>query len=117
MPTKLPEIALYLEPRALTLGELNTLVNALDSADKDTRVQACRVLHELAAALEQRQGVHGGLRLFHLDVPGCDERISLILHPAIFEPEQWGRTFAEGLLKEPGVFNGKSIVELGTGSG
>jgi aspartate/methionine/tyrosine aminotransferase/methylase of polypeptide subunit release factors len=32
-------------------------------------------------------------------------------------PEHWGKTFAEGLLKEPEIFNGKSVVELGTGSG
>jgi aspartate/methionine/tyrosine aminotransferase/methylase of polypeptide subunit release factors len=120
MPSKPPPLnaQLYLEPRALTFDELNGLVSALDN--ETTRVAACKLLHELAAALERRKdgGTGGdGLRLIKMNVPGGKQSISLILHPAIFAPELWGRTFAEGLLKESAVFNGQSVVELGTGSG
>ncbi|HEY9790139.1 MAG TPA: aminotransferase class I/II-fold pyridoxal phosphate-dependent enzyme [Candidatus Obscuribacterales bacterium] len=114
MQTKVPELAGYLESRALSLEELNALVEALDTVD--SRPQACAMLHELAARLEERKG-HEGLRLLRMEVPGCEEPIRLILHPATFEPEQWGRTFAEGLLKEPEVFKGQSVVELGAGTG
>ncbi|MFX5854761.1 50S ribosomal protein L11 methyltransferase, partial [Acinetobacter baumannii] len=36
---------------------------------------------------------------------------------AVFSPEDWGKAFAEGLMKNPAIFQGKSVVELGTGSG
>lgn len=114
-----PEISTYLQPRAISFDELDALVRALDRPD--TQKAACASLHELAAALEDRRTEQNsndiGLRLFRLQVPGCSEPIRLILHPAVFEPELWGKTFAEGLLKEPDIFSGKSIVELGTGSG
>ncbi len=110
----MPDIALYLEQRPITFEELQAFVDALESTQ--TRQEACTALHTLAAELQLRSS-DDGLRLFEMDVPGCDEPIKLILHPAVFEPEQWGKTFVEGLLKEPEIFNGKSIVELGTGSG
>jgi aspartate/methionine/tyrosine aminotransferase/methylase of polypeptide subunit release factors len=114
MRVKVPDIALYLEERAITFEELQTFVDALENPS--TRLDACAALHTLAAELSVRDS-ENGLRLFEMPIPGCDEGIKLFLHPAVFEPEQWGKTFAEGLLKEPEVFSGKSIVELGTGSG
>lgn len=114
MRVKVPDIALYLEERAISFEELQAFVDALDNPN--TRAEACAALHALAAQLAARTS-SAGLRLFEMPVPGCDEAIKLILHPAVFEPEQWGKTFAEGLLKEPEIFSGKNIVELGTGSG
>src|SRR4029453_12063381 len=76
---------------------------------------ACARLHKLADTLERHPGEV--LNLSSVSVPGTDEPIRLLLHPAVFSPEHWGRTFAEGLLKDPARFEGKRVVELGTGSG
>jgi aspartate/methionine/tyrosine aminotransferase len=100
---------------------LDALLTAL--GDEQSRSGACKVLHELAESLERQSSGQsessdkGGLSLRVMPVPGCDRPIKLILHPAVFSPEHWGRTFAEGLLKSPEQFAGKKIVELGTGSG
>ena len=114
MQLSVPDISTYLEQRASTLEELQAFVDALDN--RDTQVEAVGALHALCAQLETRTSEHD-MRVHRMDVPGCDEPIRLLLHPAVFEPEQWGKTFAEGLLKETELFNGKSIVELGSGSG
>lgn len=114
MRTKVPDISLYLEQRAITFEELQAFVDVLENPQ--TQLDAITALHTLVAELQVRS-TDQGLRLFEMDVPGCDEPIRLILHPAVFEPEQWGKTFAEGLLKEPEIFNGKTVCELGTGSG
>jgi methylase of polypeptide subunit release factors len=50
-------------------------------------------------------------------LPSLPDPIRLLLTPAVFSPELWGRTFAEGLLKSKEQFQGKRIVEVGTGSG
>lgn len=117
MQLKIPDISLYLEPRATTLEELQDFVSALEN--QQTQLGAIAALHQLASQLprERESGTAGGLRLFSIEVPGVAEPIRLILHPAVFEPEQWGRTFAEGLLKEPEIFQGKTVVELGSGCG
>jgi aspartate/methionine/tyrosine aminotransferase/methylase of polypeptide subunit release factors len=114
MRVKVPDIASYLEERAISFEELQAFVDALENPN--TRMEACGALHSLVAELAGRDS-ESGLRYFEMPVPGCDEAIKLLLHPAVFEPEQWGKTFAEGLLKEPEIFSGKNIVELGTGSG
>ena len=115
MRVKVPDIALYLEERAITFEELQAFVDALENPS--TRPEAAVALHSLAMELATRDSSTNGLRLFEMPVPGCDEAIKLILHPAVFEPEYWGKTFAEGLMREPEIFSGKAICELGTGSG
>src|SRR5947209_20550508 len=38
--------------------------------------------------------------------------------PSIFAPEEWGRTFLRGLLARPrDAWRGKTVVEIGAGSG
>ncbi len=92
---------------------LITLLACLDNSA--TRAKACRTLHSLADHLTERPAAH--LSLKSLEIPGTTKPIRLILSPAVFSPEQWGRTFAEGLMKTPEMFYGKRVVELGTGSG
>lgn len=116
-----PEAILKSKDPSFVLKSLEKLLTALEI--DDSRASACAALHRLADALEkasddgstETEAAH--LALKNLKVPGVVEPIKLILNPAVFSPEFWGRTFAEGLLKNPENFNGKKVVELGTGSG
>ncbi|MBX9687359.1 MAG: 50S ribosomal protein L11 methyltransferase, partial [Candidatus Obscuribacterales bacterium] len=85
---------------------------------EESRVAACAELHELAKLLAAGTSPSpSGLQLKELKIPGLKEPIRVILNPAVFSPEFWGRTFAEGLLKDTEVFHGKKVLELGCGSG
>lgn len=84
---------------------------------EQSSAEACGILHRLASKLESLGENSGHLTFKNLKVPGVSDPIRLILNPAVFSPEFWGRTFAEGLLKNTEHFRGKKIVELGTGSG
>lgn len=96
-----------------TCRMLSRLLAGLESADE--RHLSVRILHDLAAALEGKSLPHLILRA--MPVPGLDRPIRLLLTPAVFSPEMWGQTFAEGLMKVPEQFDGTRVVELGTGSG
>ena len=51
-------------------------------------------------------------------VGSTQERLELLLPPSIFAPEDWAYTFLEGMLKVPlDEYDGKRLVEVGTGSG
>ncbi|MDR3615911.1 MAG: aminotransferase class I/II-fold pyridoxal phosphate-dependent enzyme [Candidatus Obscuribacterales bacterium] len=95
-----------IEPLKKLLSELENL---------KTQRDAIRSLHELAQYVEANG--HSVLAYKDVPVPQLDQKIRLLLHPAVFSPEYWGRTFAEGLIKQPEVYYGKRVVELGTGSG
>lgn len=95
------------------IAELNKLVAALE--DEKLRSEAVTTLHALAGALETSPNL--GLTLKTVHLPALDYPIRLLLTRAVFSPEFWGRTFAEGLLKSKEQFRGKKIVEVGTGSG
>ncbi len=92
---------------------LRELLAALE--DPATNKSAVSSLHELAARAEAEPGKVVSCKSVH--IPQADKTIRLLLHPAVFSPEYWGRTFAEGLIKQPEIFYGKKVVELGTGSG
>lgn len=96
---------------------LSTTLASLSEALEDDarRSQALIVLHNLADALTT--GSYPSLTLKTVSLPGLDLPIRLLLTRAVFSPEFWGRTFAEGLLKSKEQFRGKKIVEVGTGSG
>lgn len=96
------------------IPRLEMLLSALQSIP--TRNDAIAMLHTLASKIE-KQLLPNLLSLHTVQVPGVEKPIRLFLTPAVFSPEYWGKTFAEGLLKEPDIFNGKKVVELGTGSG
>ncbi|MBL8083249.1 MAG: aminotransferase class I/II-fold pyridoxal phosphate-dependent enzyme [Candidatus Obscuribacter sp.] len=92
---------------------LSRLCAALDCEEERRDALAC--LHGLAAALEKEN--LPALQLKTVSLPGLDCPIRLLLTKAVFSPEFWGRTFAEGLLKGKEQFRGRKIVEVGTGSG
>lgn len=120
------------------VDRLKDLVSALE--DKSTFEEAARALHALADALESggaRPGTAAAclaspaspaappdlaaladvLSLRVIPLPGREKPLRLLLHRAVFSPEEWAKTFAEGLLKEPQLFSGRKLAELGTGSG
>ncbi len=108
-------------------GKLNGLLAALE--DEATEKQAIKILHELAddlakqnSSVSHKSEIDGELEqqqlvLKSVGLPSLPDPIRLLLTPAVFSPELWGRTFAEGLLKSKEQFHGKRIVEVGTGSG
>lgn len=107
-----------------TTNNLHSLLRELEGpADNKFAVRA---LHELAALLEHEAkhrddgsvaANRRNLFIKTLRIPGNDEPIRVLLNSAVFTPEFWGRTFAEGILKSKESFSGRSAVELGTGSG
>lgn len=110
------------EQSRIDLGEgrlselLQSLLDALETSA--TEKQAIKVLHELAADLALMDGQENqALVIKSVGLPSLPDPIRLFLTPAVFSPELWGRTFAEGLLKNKDQFHGKKIVEVGTGSG
>lgn len=105
------------EKSDLLLSKLNLLLQALDG--ENTQKAAVAVLHELADSLasESADIATSGLIVKAVNLPSLSAPIRLFLTPAVFSPELWGRTFAEGLLKSKEQFHGKRVVEVGTGSG
>ncbi|HEY9785502.1 MAG TPA: 50S ribosomal protein L11 methyltransferase, partial [Candidatus Obscuribacterales bacterium] len=104
------------------IEHIKQLALALESPDRAS--SALATLHEVAKHLEngscQDKKAHPLTKILKLKVvqiPGRAEPLKLLLHKAVFSPEEWAKTFAEGLLKTPELFQGKSLVELGTGSG
>jgi len=99
------------------LDLLNSHLTALLAALEDSKTEraAIKLLHELARDLSDSP--NAPLFLKRVELPTLVRPIELFLTPAVFSPELWGRTFAEGLLKSKEQFHGKKIVEIGTGSG
>ena len=96
---------------------LTALLAALENSE--TERSAIKLLHSLARDLtkDSARDNYPGLALKRVELPTIVRPIELFLTPAVFSPELWGRTFAEGLLKSKEQFHGKKIVEIGTGSG
>ncbi len=122
--------------RVSDFSELNKLVEAIEC--ESTGVEALRHLHELCRLprnpspdcrhfqefqnrreSKNRKRPAGGDAQHEGDCHswfgGAAEALSS--HSGFFSPEEWAKTFAEGLLKNPDLFRGKTLVELGTGSG
>lgn len=114
MPNATIESVLRSQTEEELIPQLETLLSSLQSTT--SRINAVAMLHSLASEIE-KQTLPNLLSLHTVQVPGLEKPIRLFLTPAVFSPEYWGKTFAEGLLKEPDIFNGKRVVELGTGSG
>lgn len=94
------------------------LERVLAAAQADsTRAQACRLLHELWARLEADFNPRTNLSWRTVPLTCTDGTLRLLLHPAVFSPEDWSQTFAEGLLQDMEIYKDKTVVELGTGCG
>ena len=113
-PSQLPQIEQLLGCRTENQEPLEQLLRCLD--ERKLLPEACALLHDLADRLVDN-GNTSSLVLKKVEIPGADAPLRLLLSPAVFSPEDWGRAFAEGLMKSPELFHGKKIVELGTGSG
>jgi aspartate/methionine/tyrosine aminotransferase/methylase of polypeptide subunit release factors len=99
------------------IQQLRELAEAL--AVPERRAQALVELRELAElARGQPEGAPLRLVTVMAAVGSLQERLELLLPPSIFAPEAWAYTFLEGLLKVPlDEYDGKRLVEVGTGSG
>lgn len=117
--SELPEVADFVALKDAddrvekTFNLLNSLLSNLETAPD--RERAIEVLHSLADTLQSQDLPHLSVRV--IDVPGLDNPVRLLLTPAVFSPEMWGQTFAEGLMKNPEQFDSTRVVELGTGCG
>ncbi len=99
------------------IQQLQELAEALAVAERRPRA-----LIELRALADLARGRPEGapLRLVTVmaAVGASQQRLELLLPPSIFAPEAWAYTFLEGLLKVPlDEYDGKRLVEVGTGSG
>lgn len=103
-------------PRAAweTLARLGRALG--DPATRPEALAELRALAELAR--DKPEGAPLRLATVEAAVGDAQERLELLLLPTIFAPEDWAYTFLEGLLKVPlDEYAGKSLVEVGTGSG
>lgn len=93
--------------------------------DPATRAEARRFLARLQAAVSDR-GAEESFATFHFgfhQLPTGRESqshppLTMLQLPSVFPPEQWSRTFFEGLARHPASdFEGRTVVELGAGGG
>jgi methionine S-methyltransferase len=93
--------------------------------DPASRVTARRLLSSLLAAVAERS-FEECLAAFHFgfqQLPAGREGhggppLTLLHFPSVFAPEEWSRTFFEGLARLPaGEIEGRTVAELGSGSG
>lgn len=78
------------------------------------------VLHAVAEELRAAPRPVSPLQQVSLELGFGDRstRLELLLLPSIFFPEAWSLTFLEGLLRKPlWQYEGRTLIELGTGSG
>ena len=108
--------ALSRDPRTRLLL-LDEIVGALPDAASRARVLGVlHALRRLGPVTDPRLG----LRVVRtpLRSGAIDDDVDLLLAPSIFDPEEWSYTFLEGLLRRPlDAYAGKTLIELGTGSG
>ncbi len=98
---------------------INSLKYLLDCLEEPkTRKQAILYLHEFYNSVKSLDSNNKlNLSTIELLIDYNNNSLKLFLNDAVFTPEDWGKTFAEGLLKKNSIFNDKSLVELGTGTG
>lgn len=93
--------------------------------DPATRAETRRFLSLIVNAVGDR-GAEESLEIFHFgyqQLPTGREGhsgppLTLLQFPSVFTPEQWSRTFFEGLARLPASeIEGRAVAELGSGSG
>ncbi|XP_051145100.1 methionine S-methyltransferase-like [Andrographis paniculata] len=96
--------------------------------DPGTRVEARIFLAEIQRRFESKGEAERCLQDYHFQIQdlhleqneGSQKRTKLttIVIPSIFVPEDWSFTFYEGLNRHPdSIFNDKTVAELGCGNG
>ena len=111
------------ESSAAAYDRFEALLSALE--DPGRRGAARRLLSELEEFAQER-GAEESLESHHFafrELPASlgsrkVPPVTLLLFPSVFAPEQWSRTFFEGLARLPeSSLEGRVIAELGSGSG
>ncbi|MBN1208408.1 MAG: aminotransferase class I/II-fold pyridoxal phosphate-dependent enzyme [Myxococcaceae bacterium] len=110
-------MATYPESAREAVHQLRELAEALAvPARRATALTELRALAELSRG--RPEGAPLRLVTVMAAVGSLQERLELLLPPSIFAPEAWAYTFLEGLLQVPlDEYDGKGLVEVGTGSG
>ncbi|KAL0384670.1 UNVERIFIED_CONTAM: Methionine S-methyltransferase [Sesamum radiatum] len=109
-------------------GALRSLLERLE--DPSTRTDARVFLSELQKRFSSKEASERDrcLETYHFQIQdiyleqyeGFEKRkkLSMLVIPSIFMPEDWSFTFYEGLNRHPdSIFKDKSVVELGCGNG
>ena len=97
-------------------------LQALGAVDRALRSEArrplaLRLLHRLRELTEDSDSAFR-IRRVRLEAGEGLLELDLVFIPSIFEPEDWGLTFLEGLLRRPQEdLSGRIMLEMGTGSG
>ncbi|GFP95064.1 methionine s-methyltransferase [Phtheirospermum japonicum] len=106
---------------------LRSLLERLE--DPSTRTDARIFLSELHKRFESKEASESCLRTYHFQIQdiylepyeeGFQKRnkLTMMVIPSIFMPEDWSFTFYEGLNRHPdSIFKDKSLAELGCGNG
>ncbi|KAL6501327.1 mitochondrial metal transporter [Orobanche hederae] len=106
---------------------LRSLLERLE--DPSTRTDARIFLSELHKRLESQEASESCLGTYHFQIQdlylepyeeGFQKRkkLTMMVIPSIFMPEDWSFTFYEGLNRHPdSIFKDKSVAELGCGNG
>ncbi|HVG57986.1 MAG TPA: aminotransferase class I/II-fold pyridoxal phosphate-dependent enzyme [Hyalangium sp.] len=110
-------MATYPESAREAVHQLRELAEALSVPER--RIAALAELRALAELCRDKpEGAPLRLVTVMAAVGSMQERLELLLLPSIFAPEAWAYTFLEGMLKVPlDEYDGKRLVEVGTGSG
>ncbi|KAL0412810.1 UNVERIFIED_CONTAM: Methionine S-methyltransferase [Sesamum radiatum] len=107
-------------------GALRSLLERLE--DPTTRADARIFLSELQKRFESKDASEKCLQTYHFQIQdifleqyeGFQKRkkLTMMVIPSIFIPEDWSFTFYEGLNRHPdSIFKDKTVAELGCGNG
>ncbi|KAG8364022.1 hypothetical protein BUALT_Bualt19G0083000 [Buddleja alternifolia] len=102
---------------------LRSLLERLE--DPSTRADARVFLSELQKRFESKEDSERCLQTYHFQIQdiyleGFQKRkkLTMMVIPSIFLPEDWSFTFYEGLNRHPdSIFKDKTVAELGCGNG
>jgi methionine S-methyltransferase len=94
--------------------------------DPETRAGTRQLLADLNTTLGSLMGAEESLATFHLSLTSLTigqqgrsgDILTLLQLPSVFAPEEWSRTFFEGLARFPaGELEDRTLAELGCGNG
>ncbi|XP_059648324.1 methionine S-methyltransferase-like [Cornus florida] len=107
-------------------GAFRSLLERLE--DPSTRVEARVFLSDLQKRFDTKEAGEQCLSTFHFQIQDIyieqyegyrrRKKLTMMVIPSIFIPEDWSFTFYEGLNRHPdSIFKDKTVAELGCGNG
>ncbi|XP_052206046.1 LOW QUALITY PROTEIN: methionine S-methyltransferase [Diospyros lotus] len=107
-------------------GALRSLLQRLE--DPKTRTEARIFLSDLQKRFDSKEDSDQCLQTFHFHIQDIHlehyegyqrrKKLTMMVIPSIFIPEDWSFTFYEGLNRHPdSIFKDKTVAELGCGNG